>query len=85
MHIYNDIFNCKTKRKNLQIFKKLSEFLGTRTARQCRSHFQKLKNRFGTLVQMRKHWKKELGAQVYEEYYQAIQKQLESFEIKFPT
>ena len=31
---------------NSEIFKKLSNFLGTRSTRQCRSHFQKLMNRF---------------------------------------
>lgn len=32
--------------RNLKIFKTLSIFLNSRTPRQCRSHFQKLMNRF---------------------------------------
>ncbi len=47
--------------RNLRVFKTLSEYLGTRTPRQCRSHFQKLMNRFKNIKKMVEHHQKETG------------------------
>lgn len=63
----------------MQVFKRLAEFLGTRTAQQCRSHFQKLNLKFKTLAQMRNHQKSEVGEKKYEEEYAKIMDQLKLF------
>lgn len=61
MAYYHEIFNRKKDRQCLRIFKKLSTFLGNRTARQCRSHFQKLMNRFKTPAKAKLHFSTILG------------------------
>lgn len=47
--------------RNLRVFKTLSEYIGTRTPRQCRSHFQKLMNRFKNIKKMIEHHQNEAG------------------------
>lgn len=47
--------------RNLRVFKTLSEYLGSRTPRQCRSHFQKLMNRFKNIKKMVEHHQKDIG------------------------
>ena len=61
MHFYENIFNRKRERQAFRIFKKLSLFLGSRTPRQCRCHFQKLINRFKTPLRVRKFFKNAIG------------------------
>lgn len=39
-----------------RIFKSLSEFLQTRTPRQCRSHFQKIMNKYKKLRKVRQYY-----------------------------
>lgn len=53
--------NIAINLRNLRVFKTLSEYLRTRTPRQCRSHFQKLMNRFKNLKKMIDYHQNELG------------------------
>jgi len=51
--------------RNLKVFKTLSEYLRSRTSRQCRSHFQKLMNRFKNLKKMIEHHQKQMGVAIF--------------------
>lgn len=74
IHLHHEIFNSKTRRKFEKIFKKLASYLGTRTPRQCRSRFQKLNNRFGSLIKIRNNCKEDYGVSTYERYYEQMSK-----------
>ena len=63
---YIDIFNRKRDRQCLRIFKKMSNYLGGRTPRQCRSHFQKLKNRFQVPLRAIKYFKDQYGQEKFD-------------------
>lgn len=76
MSFYQDIFNRKKDRQCLRIFKKLSEFLGTRNPRQCRSHFQKLMNRFKVPMRAIKFYKSLYGGSQFDEEFLNISEKL---------
>jgi hypothetical protein len=44
----------------------LAAFLGTRTPRQCRSHFQKLMNRFKKLNKIKAYYEQMIGPLTYQ-------------------
>ena len=66
MTLNKDVFKSKEKRKAEKIFKNVAAFLQSRSARQCRSHFQKLIKKFGTVFQMKKHYRDLVGHQKFD-------------------
>lgn len=81
MLYHRKIFSCKTKRKAQRIFKKMSEFLVTRKARQCRSHYQKLMKRFKNLGSCERFYLQKYGVEGFQIKYQEI---VSDFEILQP-
>lgn len=74
MTFYQDIFNRKKDRQCARIFKKFSDFVGTRTPRQCRSHYQKMMNRFKTPLRACNHYKKITGDKIFSERLEVLSK-----------
>lgn len=65
-----------------RIFKTLSDFLVTRTPRQCRSHFQKIINKFKKLRKVRLHYQEQLGTAVYTHRLEELSRQLREQKVK---
>lgn len=79
-----------------KIFVTLANFLGTRTPRQCRSHFQKLMTKFRKINKIRAHYESILGpleyarrtievSQLFKEKDSRVEpplKELKSFEVQ---
>lgn len=53
----------------MQFYDKLSAFVKTRTSSQCRSHHQKLFNKFKTISNIREIFKSKLGITTYKNKY----------------
>ena len=54
MDYYNSVFRTSEIRKNLKIFKCMSEFMKTKNPDQCRSHHQKIKKEFESIEMLHK-------------------------------
>ena len=76
MDFHNSIFQTGSKRKGFQIFRHMSKYLGSRTPRQCRSHFQKLLLRHKTIQKIIKSIRSLLPEKVYEKRYKEVSKTL---------
>ena len=61
-----------------RIFKSLSDFLTTRTPRQCRSHFQKIMNKFKKLKKVKQYYQSQIGMEKYQEELDKLSKELNS-------
>lgn len=68
--------------RSTRIFKSLSSFLGTRTPRQCRSHFQKIMNKFKKLNKVKQHYQQLLGAFNYSERLEELNQRLRETPIR---
>ena len=49
LKLKRDIFEDPTQRKSLRIFNKMGKFIQTRSAAQCRSHYQTCELKYGDL------------------------------------
>ena len=78
MTFYESVFNSRKNRQTSRIFKKFSELLKkNRTPKQCRTHYQKLMNRFGTPTKTINFFKDLIGVQEYEKKYENFTEVLE--------
>ena len=59
----------KIKIRSEKIFKSLSTYMGNRTPAQCRSHYQKMIMKFKTIAKLKKHFKQNVGEDLYNESF----------------
>ena len=50
-----ELFAGKSIKRQQKVYKRMAEFLTTKTPTQCRSHFQYLTNQHGTHFKIKKH------------------------------
>ena len=67
----------------MQFYDKLSEFIGTRTSSQCRSHHQKLFAKFKYLSKIREIFKTQLGVTLYKSKLKQGMEKMDEIERKF--
>ena len=77
MTFFQDIFTHKKYRQCSRIFKKFSLYLGDRTPRQCRSHFQKMILRFKTPLKACSYYQKLVGKKIFDEKFQESSKEFQ--------
>ena len=86
MTLNKDVFKSKQKRKAEKIFKNVSMFLQSRSPRQCRSHFQKLIKKFGTVFQMKKYYRDLIGHRNFDQILENCRNQMQAVkEVNIPT
>ena len=65
MDYYKCIFFNKARRKKSKVYTRLSEFMKSRTPRQCRSRYQKLMKTFSNFTKAKRFYVSGLGENVY--------------------
>ena len=61
------------KLRSERIFTRLSEYVSTRTSRQCRSHYQKMMIKYHTISKLRSYFRKAATPSAYDAEFQRLQ------------